>query len=121
MKRYGLYAAMLLLAGCFGDGDFVKHKLTAEKAGACMGSDGEVKMVSNTNGERYQFSICLPVGFAESDCNVSRQGDTVLVAFPEAKGATAKFNLTLDVDAKPRYRFIQLGKQLLTVLPTTPY
>jgi hypothetical protein len=121
MIRSILPATLLLLTSCIDEGDFVKHTLQAEKAGNCTGSEGEVKMVSNTNGERYQFAQCLPEGFVESDCKVSRQGDTVVVAFPEAKGVTARFNLTLDVDAKPRYHFISLGKQVLAVLPTSPY
>lgn len=114
-------AALLLLASC-NDGDFVKHILQATKNGDCTGKEGEVKMVSNTNGERYEFTQCLPDNFTEKDCQVTRQGDTIVVAFPKARGGkTAGYQLTLDVDAKPRYHFIQLGEQLLTVIPTTPY
>lgn len=121
MIKYISVFALLLLASCIDDGDFVKHTLTATKGGNCTGQEGEVKMVSNTNGERYQFDQCLPEGFTDADCKVSRQGDTVVVSFPEAKGKTASFTLTLDVDAKPRYNFIRLGKQLMTVIPTTAY
>lgn len=121
MIKYILPSALLLLSSCIDDGDFVKHKLVATKGGNCTGREGEVKMVSNTNGERYQFDQCLPEGFTDADCKVSRQGDTVVVSFPAATGKTASFALTLDVDAKPRYHFIQLGKQLMTVIPTTAY
>jgi hypothetical protein len=117
-----LFFALIALASCMDDGDFVKHKLQATKGGNCTGNEGEIKMVSNTNGERYQLDKCLPANFVESDCKVSRQGDTILVAFPKAMGKeTASYQLVLDVDAKPRYNFIQFGEQLMTVIPTTPY
>lgn len=121
MIKYILPSALLLLAGCIDDGDFVKHQLTAAKGGNCSGQEGQIKMVSNTNGERYQFNQCLPESFTDADCKVSRQGDTIVVHFPEAKGKTASFALTLDVDAKPRYHFIRIGEQLMTVIPTTAY
>jgi hypothetical protein len=116
-----LFFALIALASCVDEGDFVKHTLKATKGGNCTGAEGEVKMVSNTNGERYQFDQCLPDGFVDKDCKVSRRGDTIIVAFPEAKGKTANFALTLDVDAKPRYNFIKIGEQLMTVIPNTPY
>jgi hypothetical protein len=76
-------------------------------------------MVSNTAGERYSFTICLPGDFDARNYTLTRNGDTILVNFPQVKPgqATAMYKLTLDVDAKPRYNFIQLGGKLIAVVP----
>jgi hypothetical protein len=114
--KYLITAALVLLFSC-NEGDFINHKLSAEKAGSCTGANGAFNMVSNTIGERYTFSQCLPDGYDAKNYTVTRKGDTILVVFPEAKAGqpTALYNMTLDIDAKPRYNFIKLGTELVAV------
>jgi hypothetical protein len=116
MIKYLFTAAVVLCCSC-NEGDFINHKLSAEKAGSCSGAAGAINMVSNTAGERYTFSVCLPNGHNAKDYTVTRKGDTLLVAFPQAKAgeAMALYNITLDIDAKPHYRFIKLGEELVAV------
>jgi hypothetical protein len=116
MMKYLLTAATVLLFSC-NDGDFINHTLVAEKAGNCSGTSGAFNMVSNTAGERYTFAVCLPEGYDAKNYTVTRKSDTILVVFPEAKAgqATSLYNMTLDIDAKPRYNFIKLGSELVAV------
>jgi len=78
-----------------------------------------VKMISNINGERYEFQYCLSDGFDGKNYTIERSGDSLLVKFPIATGKTALYKLTLDIDAKPAYHHITLGAggQTITVLP----
>jgi hypothetical protein len=118
MRHLFSIAAATLLFSC-NDGDFINHTLVAEKAGSCTGADGAFNMVSNTSGERYTFSVCLPEGYDTKKYTVTRKGDTIFVAFPPTQTGeptkTALFKMTLDIDAKPRYNFIKLGEDLVAV------
>ena len=75
-------------------------------------------MVSNTSGQRFTFNKCLADGYDAKNYTVARKGDTVLVVFPKTKAGTAAalYQLTLDIDAKPRYNFIQINDQLIGVV-----
>jgi hypothetical protein len=112
MMKYLLTAVTVLFFSC-NDGDFINHTLKAEKAGDCASATGDFKMVSNTSGQRYTFDLCLAGTYT-----VTRKGDTIMVAFPQVKNdeVRALYNLTLDIDAKPRYNFIKLGDKLIAVV-----
>jgi hypothetical protein len=74
-------------------------------------------MISNINGERYEFEQCLDDGFDGKNYTVERKGDSLIVNFPEAVGKTALYKLILDIDAKPAYRNISLGGRTLGIKP----
>ncbi len=103
------------LVGCVDDQPFVKHALMAEKKGTCTGQPADIKMVSNTNGERYTFTACLPDGYQPDKHTVTRNGDTLFVSLNAA--GQVQHQLTLDIDAKPRYNFIKIGEELLAIAP----
>ena len=110
MKRF-LTIAMVLIASCNMPTTFINKTLKAEKTGDCSEQLTPTQMDKNIDGEHYEFEYCLKDGFDEKDCNVLQQGDTLLVSFPEptANDKTALYKLTLDIDAKPQYRYIKLG------------
>ena len=104
-----LCCAALMLAACE-EGPYVKHKLSAVKKGACTNEISSVKMESNINGERYVFDECLPAEFDGKKYEVVRSGDSLFVKFPGATTSkTALFTLTLDMQANPVYKCIQIG------------
>ena len=65
-------------------------------------------MLSNIAGERYELVSCIDENFDGKNYKVERQGDTIIVNFPKEAASKAKFKLTLDIDAKPVYRYIIL-------------
>ena len=98
---------------------FINHKLKAERAGDCSGFPATIKMISNINGERYEFYSCLDDGFDEKNYTVLRQGDSILVHFPETTGVKqALYKITLDIDAKPRYKKIMLDGREVNIIPS---
>ena len=115
--KYGF----LLLSCClfFSCSDsFINHDLKFEKVGDCADFSPSIKMISNINGERYQFFSCIDEGFDGKNYTIARKGDSVIVDFP--KTATQKkslYKLTLDVDAKPRYHYIILDGRDLNMVP----
>ena len=74
-------------------------------------------MISNINGERYEFDYCLNEGFDEKAYTVERKGDSLVVIFPKSTSKTALYKLILDIDAKPAYHHIVLGDKTLEVSP----
>ncbi len=97
---------------------FINHELKSEKTGDCSGQSTPVKMISNINGERYEFSSCIDEGFDGKNYSVERKGDSIIVSFPKTVGKKkAQYNLVLDIDAKPRYHYILLDDQELTIVP----
>jgi len=98
---------------------FINHDLKFEKTGNCTGVLQPVKMISNINGERYEFVSCMDDGFDGKNYKVERKGDSILVSFPKTSGkAQAQYNLVLDIDAKPNYHHIILDGQELTIVPS---
>lgn len=92
------------------EGSYIKHELTGTKKGACADENTAVKMESNINGERYVFEECLPEDFDGKAYDVVRRNDSLFVTFPQKQaGKTALFTLTLDIQANPVYKCIQLG------------
>jgi hypothetical protein len=116
MNKCILIATLLLLAAC-NRKPFVNSKLQFEKLSAdCANQNNYFKMVANINGERYEFQDCLPDNFSKDQMNVTRQGDTVVVAFPKPAGNKDLFKLTLDIDSYPRYHFITIGASTYEVV-----
>jgi len=112
MKYLLLVATICFLTSC--SDSFINHTLKYEKRGDCNKELAPIKMTSNINGERYEFTGCLDENFNGKDYVVERKGDTILLSFL-SKGFQQKlFNLTLDVDAKPAYRHIFLeGREVI--------
>lgn len=117
MKYIVSAIVIIFLSSC--SDSFINHSLKAEKAGDCNNEFVAVKMISNINGERYEFYYCLDEGFDKKDYTVERNGDSLLVKFPKSGGKQASYKLTLDIDAKPAYHFITLGEggQTINVVP----
>jgi len=111
------YTILFLVAAAFcscGDGAFINHKLEYKKTGECSGGQKTINMLSNIAGERYEFESCLDAGFDGTNYTVERKGDSIVVSFPKATGATAAFNITLDIDAKPVYHHIVIdGREII--------
>ncbi len=99
--------------GCNFKTDFVKHSISLKEAGVCAQRTEKVNMVSNTNGQRYEFDYCLPKTTSEPVYTVERAGDTLRVSFA-TKGETL-YKITLDIDTNPPYHFIRLGDQLIAL------
>lgn len=97
---------------------FINHKLDFEKKGVCSDRPRTVKMLSNINGERYLFPVCMDEDFNGKGYTVERKGDSILVNFPKTTGKKqVSFDLVLDIDAKPRYGHIVLDGTDVTVVP----
>ncbi len=97
---------------------FINHKLAFEKAGDCNGEPKPIRVISNINGERYEFDCCLDDDFDGKKYKVERTGDSILVNFPRTGGKKqSRFMLTLDIDAKPRYGHIILDGRGITIVP----
>lgn len=115
--------AILLILSCslFSCSDsFINHDLQAERVGACAETVQPIKMVSNINGQRYEFFSCLDDGFDAKNYTVDRQGDSIIVTFPKTPAANkAMYKLILDVDAKPRYTTIIIDGRELNDVPSS--
>jgi hypothetical protein len=106
----------ILFASC--SDSFINHELKTEKAGDCGSERPPIKMISNINGERYEFSYCVEDGFDGKNYKVERKGDSLLVSFPGATASKkAMYKMTLDIDAKPAYHHILLGDKVVEVIP----
>jgi hypothetical protein len=114
--KYILILSIIFLSSC-GLDTFINHKLKAEKIGACSNEVTPIKMISNINGERYEFEYCLEEGFDEKNYSVERKGDSLIVNFPAATKQTALYKIIIDIDAKPAYRIISLGGRTLNIKP----
>ena len=96
---------------------FINHDLKYEKFGDCTGMSESIKMISNINGERYEFYSCMDEGFDGKNYTVERKGDSVIVNFPKTAVNKKAYKLILDVDAKPSYHHIILDGRELTIVP----
>jgi hypothetical protein len=115
MKHFLTITTIALLSSC--NNSFINHKLKAEKIGTCSNEVTPIKMISNINGERYEFEQCLDDRFDGKNYTVERKGDSLVVNFTEATGKTALYKLILDIDAKPAYRNISLGERMVAIKP----
>jgi len=99
---------------------FINHELKSEKMGDCAEFSQSVKMVSNINGERYEFYSCIDESFDGKNYSLERKGDSIIVNFPKTAGTKkALYKLILDVDAKPRYNLIILDGREVHVVPAS--
>jgi hypothetical protein len=91
--------------------------MKSERIGDCSNAEQPVKMLSNTNGERYDFFCCMDDGFDGKNYSIKRTGDSIIVEFPKTGKKQALYELTLDIDAKPAYHHIILDGKEITVVP----
>ncbi len=115
MKYFLILTTIFLFSSC--SNAFINHELKAEKIGDCAVQPAPIKMISNINGERYEFNYCLEDGYDGKNYSVERKGDSLVVSFPKAAGKTALYKLILDIDAKPAYHHIVLGDKTLEISP----
>ena len=114
MKSMMLIFCAALFFSC--SNSFINHDLKYEKLGECVNLQKDVQMNSNINGERYEFNCCLDEGFDGKNYSVERVGDSIVVNFPRsAAKKQITYHLTLDIDAKPAYRYIVLDGQRITM------
>lgn len=113
MKYILIILGCCLVSSC--SDSFINHDLEFEKLGACSEISESIKMISNINGERYEFYSCLDDGFDGKNYSVERQGDSVIVSFPKTtERKKALYKLILDIDAKPKYNLIILdGREVI--------
>jgi len=113
--------ALIIISCCFlfsCSNSFINHELKYEKFGDCSDYSQSINMISNINGERYQFFSCIDENFDGKNYTLVRRGDSVIVDFPKtANQKKALFKLILDVDAKPNYHHILLDGREITVVP----
>ncbi len=97
---------------------FINHELKSEKLGECTDYSQSIKMISNINGERYEFNSCLDDGFDGKNYTLLRNGDSIIVNFPKSTSQKKSlYKLILDVDAKPGYHHIILDGREITIVP----
>ena len=114
MRYIITFTIIALLSSC--SDSFINHELKAERIGDCSQQQQPVKMLSNINGERYEFEYCLADGYTGKEYKVERKGDSLIVSFPQPSAKTALYKLTLDIDAKPAYHEILLGDKIVHVV-----
>jgi len=108
---------IVLVAACKSK-PFVKHELKFEKAADnCSGPDPGFKMNSNLNGERYEFQRCLDADFTKDQLTSVQRGDTVELKFERKNPKQALYNLTVDVDAYPRYNILIIDGTAIEIRP----
>jgi hypothetical protein len=106
MKPITIILLVILIAACKSKA-FVKHDLEFEKiADNCTTIKEGINMNSNLNGERFQFESCLDADFKKEQLSSIRQGDTVILKFERKNPTQAKYNITIDLDAYPRYNYL---------------
>ena len=91
---------------------FVEHKVDFEKvANDCSEQQSYFRMNANFGGERFEFEKCLGADFKKDQVISSRQGDTVLVNFPQpAASGNVVYHITLDIDSYPQYNYVTIGQ-----------
>jgi len=117
MKNIMLICCSALLFSC--SDSFINHELKYEKQGECRPLEKNIQMISNINGERYEFLACLDDDFDGKNYKVDRSGDSIIVSFPKtAKKKQTLYSLILDIDAKPAYHHIVLDGNEITIIPS---
>ena len=121
-KRTALVFMILFsLADCSCDirtKPYLKQQLKFSRLpGNCAGKSDKFGMNSNINGERYEFQECLDTDFDGNKLIVERKGDTVLVQFKRTNPDQALFDLVLDIDTYPKYKFLTIGENTFTIIP----
>lgn len=115
MRYTFIFICCCLLFSC--SNSFINHELKSEKLGECADFSPAIKMISNINGERYEFNSCIDDGFDGKNYTLIRKGDSIIVDFPKtASQKKSLYKLILDVDAKPNYHHIILDGRNVTVV-----
>jgi hypothetical protein len=112
-----IYVLLVILAACK-TRPFVKHDLEYKKVSDnCEGMNMSFRMNSNLNGERYEFQRCLDADFDKSQLSSIRQGDTIVLKFERKNAKQALYDLTIDLDAYPRYNFLTIDGNTFPIIP----
>ncbi|NCT73534.1 MAG: hypothetical protein GXC78_03315 [Chitinophagaceae bacterium] len=110
MKFIFFFAFVVILCACNRD-EYVTSKVKLSRvADGCASVSAAMRSISNIGGERFEFQKCLPDDEKQRRVIAERRGDTVVVRF-DTKGATAPlatFDVILDIDSYPAYRFITI-------------
>ena len=114
MKYTFLFFTVIFCAAC--SDSFINHTVSYEKVGACTNEASTIKMLSNISGEQYQLNACIDDNFDGKNYTVQRVGDSVVVAFPKKSANKATFKITIDIDAKPVYKFIVLDGNVIPIV-----
>lgn len=112
--------ALVVLFSCTAKQEaYLNHKLVkAEKlAEDCNAYNGAFKMESTIIGERYQFQKCLHTTY-DGKYTAKRKGDTVELRLSVVEGPQALYNITVDIDAYPRYHFLTIDGTTFAIVPT---
>ena len=118
MKITSLFLTFLVFLSCNRE-PYVEHKVSFDEIGTdCSKKEANFKLTSNFGGERFEFQKCLPSGYDGTGLTTERKGDTVLVNFSAGKKPSALFQVTLDIDSYPSYRFISIDGETYMVTPT---
>lgn len=119
-KMIPAFCFFILLLACSRK-PYAGHKVELEKkANDCQSMTPSFRLNSNFGGERYEFEKCLPADYDKSSVVSERHGDTVVVRFalPQGTYQPALFQVTLDIDAYPRYTVLKIDEDVYTIAPT---
>lgn len=121
MKRLLAVLMIISITGCKTK-PFVKHELEFEKiADNCNSVSTDFKMNSNLNGERFEFQRCLDANFKKGQVTSYQPDDTTVeVKFERNNSKQALYNLTIDIDAYPRYSLLILDGDTIHMKPVEP-
>jgi hypothetical protein len=106
--------AVWSFTGCDDGKDYIKDELSFEKEGPCSQLDPAVSILANTIGERYQFHECLGDNY-DGSRTVERHGDTVVVQFPKTSSTGSLYKITLDLNTRPGYGFLNINGRVMEV------
>ncbi|HLG39865.1 MAG TPA: hypothetical protein VI461_09360 [Chitinophagaceae bacterium] len=109
MKIFFVFLIITSIAACRTK-PFVKHDLEFEKvADNCNNQDAAFRMNSNLNGERFELQRCLDADFKKGQLTSYQPNDTtVVLKFERKNSSQALYQLTIDLDAYPRYSLLIL-------------
>ena len=115
ISLYKLSMVILLFSCDFKSKPYLKHDLGFENlAGDCSQQKTSVNVDANTIGERYVFEECLEATF-NGEYLVERKGDTVEVKIGKASAAESLFKITLDINTRPTYHFLNINGNTIPV------
>ena len=117
MKYVMIFLLSTLILSC--SNSFINHELKYQKQGECRPLEKDIQMISNINGERYEFLACMDDDFDGKGYHVERSGDSIIVSFTKtANKKQSLYSLVLDIDAKPAYHHIVLDGKEITIIPS---
>jgi hypothetical protein len=114
MKYTFLFFTVIFCTAC--SDSFINHSVSFDKIGACTNEATSIKMLSNISGERYELNACIDDNFDGKNYTVQRVADSIIVAFPKKTASKATFKITIDIDAKPVYKYIVLDGNVVPIV-----